>query len=129
MSVITVTPKRLAIPAELQDVHPERQTIVHCTLSAAGLPAHQREGTLVRIWPTTYLIQENGLRRNLIHFERIAPFPYWMPVILPHTFTLIFEGLDAGCQVFDLIEEIPQEGGFEVKGIARNAQDVYRVTL
>jgi hypothetical protein len=31
--------------------------------------------------------------------------------------------------VFDLKEEIPQEGGFEVRGIVRNNSDVYTVDI
>jgi hypothetical protein len=42
-------------------------------------------------------------------------------------FTLIFEGLSKGCTLFDLKEIIPQDGGFEIKGIPRNTMDVYQV--
>jgi len=44
-------------------------------------------------------------------------------------FTLIFQGLSKGCQLFDLVEEIPQEGGFAVRGLLRNSSDVYQVHL
>jgi hypothetical protein len=103
----------------------ERQTIVHCTLQS--MP--DMYGTLVRIWPTTYLVQENGVKKQLLYFEQITGYPMWMPVRLPHTFTLIFEGLDNSCTHFDLIEEIPESGGFEVSRIPRNEMDVYRVKL
>lgn len=40
-------------------------------------------------------------------------------------FTLIFEELSKGCKNFDLIEMIPQSGGFEAFNISRNNMDVY----
>ncbi|MCF8238793.1 MAG: hypothetical protein K9I85_11595 [Saprospiraceae bacterium] len=118
-------PKIVVVPRELTKTEEERQTIVHCTLTepmAGGF-------MLIRIWPTTFLIQSDGTRKKMLWFEQIAPFPHWLPVLVPHTFTLIFEGLDRDCSVFDLVEEIPQEGGFEVMGIQRNERDVYRVRL
>lgn len=118
-------PKQITIPEELTHTEEERQTIVHC-----ALPRHaEMPWMLIRIWPTTYLVQEDGTKKKMLWFEQIAPFPHWLPVLIPHTFTLIFEGLDRGCTVFDLVEEIPEEGGFEVRGIRRNEQDVYRVRV
>jgi hypothetical protein len=37
--------------------------------------------------------------------------------------------LPSDCKTFTLKEEIPEPGGFEVKGIRRNKTDVYRVTV
>ncbi|HEX2533863.1 MAG TPA: hypothetical protein VHK69_09015 [Chitinophagaceae bacterium] len=109
------------ISFEVQTEHlEERCTIVHCTL---------RYFTLIRIWPTTYLIQENGTRKKLLHAFQIAPYPDWKFVGPNHCFTLVFEGLDRGCQRFDLLEDIPEEGGFSVPGIRRNGQDVYWVEV
>lgn len=115
----------LTVPKEATLEETERQTIVHCTLEA--IP--HIHSTLVRIWPTTFLVQENGVKKKLLFFERITGFPMWMPVHLPHTFTLIFEGLDDSCTFFDLIEEIPESGGFEASRIPRNEMDVYRVKI
>ncbi len=125
MPLILEKPSVLSFPKESILEETERQTIVHCTLEA--MPHFY--STLVRIWPTTFLIQENGVKKNLLYFERITGFPMWMPVRLPHTFTLIFEGLDESCTHFDLMEEIPESGGFEVNNIPRNEMDVYRVQL
>lgn len=126
MSLIApAKPKIVSIPKELTRTQEERQTIVHCTLHEPCETGFM----LIRIWPSTFLIQSNGTRRKMLWFEQIAPFPHWMPVLVPHTFTLIFEGLDRQCELFDLVEEIPQEGGFEVKGIRRNEMDVYRVEI
>ncbi|MPN29566.1 hypothetical protein SDC9_177019 [bioreactor metagenome] len=44
-------------------------------------------------------------------------------------FTLVFSGLPDECTTFDLIEEIPEEGGFFVPNIKRNGTDVYRVII
>ncbi len=118
-------PTVLSVPEELTRTQEERQTIVHCTVRDAA----QTGFMLIRIWPSTFLIQSNGTRKKMLWFEQIAPYPHWLPVLVPHTFTLIFEGLDRDCTMFDLVEEIPQEGGFCVEGIQRNALDVYRVEM
>lgn len=103
----------------------ERQTIVHCKhfLNA---------GDGVRIWRTTYLVEKpGGVKRKLLHAENISMHPTWtiMDRDGNYHFTLLFEGLSKGCTSFDLLEEIPQPGGFIVRDIPRNKQDVYRVTL
>lgn len=115
----------IIVPAELTEVVEERQVVVHCTVRREGASA----GTLIRIWPTTFLVQQDGSRKKLMYFDKISPFPIWMPVRLPHTFTLVFEGLDDDCGIFDLFEEIPQSGGFHVRDIRRNGTDVYHVDL
>jgi hypothetical protein len=128
MALVKDSPVIIELPAELTTVREERQTILHCSLPQAPTNGPAWD-ILIRIWPTTFLIQEDGTRRKLLFTEGIALFPYWLPVRLPYTFTLIFEGLDSGCQIFDLLEEIPQPGGFQVTGIARNGSDVYHVRL
>ena len=108
----------------------ERQTIVHCQMRLPPNPdLHIWMETLIRIWPTTFLIQDNGIRKKLLFFDKITAYPVWMTVRLPHTFTLIFEGLDEECLQFDLVEEIPQQGGFEARDILRNTSDVYRMDI
>jgi len=67
----------------------ERSTIVHCSVSDVDA---------IRIWPTTYLVQDNGDCKKLLHAYRISPYPYWTFVDAGHTFTLIFEGLDKSCR-------------------------------
>ena len=96
----------------------ERQTIVHCTCG---------EDYAYRIWPSTFLIErESGKRAKLITAFNISFAPQWT-LNDGKGFTLIFEGLSKGCSSFDLKEIIPQEGGFEVKGIPRNTMDVYQI--
>ena len=98
----------------------ERQTIVHCSC---------REDYAYRVWPTTFLIEHGtGKRAGLITAFNISFAPQWT-FNDGKGFTLIFEGLSKECSVFDLKEIIPQEGGFEVKGIQRNNADVYQVSF
>ncbi len=104
----------------------EHQVIVHCRYESGMY------GNLIRIWPTTFLIAKDIQHRSeLVHVEQITIFPEWSPVP-PNTtyhFTLIFSGLPKDCMHFDLLEEIPQEGGFFVPGIRRNETDVYSVEI
>lgn len=103
----------------------ERQTIVHCKhfLNA---------GDGIRIWKTTYLVEKpSGNKRKLMHAENITMYPTWTVVDKSgnYNFTLYFEGLGKGCTSFDLVEIIPQPGGFIVSDIARNKADVYKAHI
>lgn len=98
----------------------ERQTIVHCTCG---------DVYAYRIWPSTFLIEAGtGRRAKLITAFNISFAPQWT-YNDGKGFTLIFEGLSKECVVFDLLEQIPQEGGFEARGILRNNTDVYTVSF
>lgn len=113
-----------ALQTEVQE---EKQVIVHCCY-----PATFYVGNLIRIWQSTFLVDERlHHKSHLIHQENISLFPYWTPVppMKDFWFTLIFSGLPNECRSFDLREEIPEEGGFLVKNIKRNATDVYRVKI
>jgi len=113
-----------ALQTEIQE---EKQVIVHCCF-----PATFYEGSLIRIWRSTFLVDERLKHRSsLIHHENISIFPYWtaVPPMQDYWFTLVFSGLPKDCTSFDLREEIPEEGGFLVKNIKRNGTDVYRVKL
>ncbi len=96
----------------------ERQTIVHCNCG---------DDAAFRIWPSTFLIEkESGRRAKLITAFNISFAPNWT-LNDGKGFTLIFEGLSKQCGMFDLVEEIPQAGGFESRNIMRNSSDVYHV--
>ncbi|MBS1487362.1 MAG: hypothetical protein JST43_07205 [Bacteroidetes bacterium] len=89
-------------------------------------------GLLVRIWKTTTLNDcHSSATAQLLHAENISYAPAWTPV--PHSgtyhFLLIFSALPKSCQMFDLIEDIPQPGGFISRHITRNDSDVYRIRL
>lgn len=107
------------------DVAEDSFVYVHCHLENYSRDA------LIRIWKTTFLIDHNsGHRSELLHVENITFAPLWTRVPgSSYSFLLIFSGLPKSCRRFDLIEEIPQPGGFIVKNIARNQTDVYHVDL
>jgi hypothetical protein len=98
---------------------------VHCYLQ------NEWQDALVRIWKTTFLIDKDGARSGLVHAENISIAPMWtlIPDRATHSFLLIFAALPKGCKQFDLVEEIPQPGGFHVINIQRNQQDVYHIDL
>ena len=103
----------------------EGVVIVHCSYNAS-------EFEYIRIWSSTVLIDlQSGSRSGLHHAENITIAPVWMEVIPGTTtkFTLIFAPLPKACETFDLYEDIPQSGGFHVKGIKRNRSDIYQVTI
>ena len=102
----------------------ESSTIVHCQLKGEYFFP-----TLIRIWPTTYLIQDNSDRKKLLHAYNISSYPNWKVVDEGHVFTLVFEGLDKSCLLFDLFEDIPESGGFRVENIERNNSGVYWVEV
>jgi hypothetical protein len=87
---------------------------------------------MIRIWRSTYLIDTaSGSRSKLIHAENISIAPIWtkIPDGALYSFLLVFEGLPKSCQSFDLIEDIPQAGGFEVRNVSRNESDVYHLDI
>ncbi|MGC4128259.1 MAG: hypothetical protein QM564_01585 [Bergeyella sp.] len=105
----------------------EKQVIVHCCF-----PATVSWGNLIRVWRSTYLIDQNsGHKSKLIHAENISFFPDWtaVPPFKDYWFTLVFSGLPKDCEHFDLIENIPEENGFCVEGIRRNRSDIYKVKI
>jgi len=103
----------------------ERQVTVHCRFQTIT-------PTWIRIWKTTYLIdQATGHRSPLLTQVGITLYPQLTPVKARSKiyFTLVFAPLPPDCKAFDLIEEIPESGRFEVFGIPRNKSDVYRVEI
>ena len=114
---ITQSSVELDVKIHLQE---ERGTIVHIHYYGIGP---------IRIWPTTYLVQENGKRKKMIQAYNIPLFPHWKAVNYGHLFTLLFEGLDKDCLTFDLLEDIPESGGFNIEKIMRNDTDVYWLLL
>ena len=112
--------------AEETTVLEESHVYVHCYFN------NTTKDMLIRIWKTTYLLDKySGHRAKLVHAENISFAPVWTTV--PENglfqFLLIFESLTKGCEVFDLVEDIPQPGGFFISDIMRNKKDVYHVHL
>jgi hypothetical protein len=108
------------------EVQEDSFVYVHCYFHNPG------KDMLIRIWKTTYLIDTaSGSRSQLVHVENITMAPTWtqIPDGSTYSFLLIFSGLPKSCQVFDLVEEIAQPGGFLIEGISRNQTDVYHIDL
>lgn len=87
---------------------------------------------LIRVWRSTFLVDKvSGSRSELIHAEKISLAPQWTIIQgkITFSFLLIFSALAKDCKVFDLIEDIPQAGGFFVPNIKRNELDVYHVDI
>jgi hypothetical protein len=87
---------------------------------------------LIRIWKSTFLVDKtSSARSSLIHAENISIAPQWthIPDGVTYNFLLIFAGLPKSCRTFDLVEDIPQPGGFFVENISRNETDVYHINL
>jgi len=92
----------------------------------------QAQEMLIRIWHSTYLMGKGvGEKSELIHAENITYAPVWtiVPQKLKYNFLLIFAALPKACRVFDLVEQIPQPGGFFIPNIIRNDTDVYHVNF
>lgn len=123
---ITFEPIDPELRAELlTDVEERGQVTVHCNI----LTEHVE---LIRIWRSTFLVcAHSGHRSRLLHAEGIAYAPVWQAVDpgKPVVFTLLFESLPKECILFDMVEDIPQAGGFFVPTILRNDPDVYRVEV
>lgn len=103
----------------------ERQTIVHCSHWSLS-------GSLLRATPETYLIDKlSGKKYKILLAIDISFFPQWTRVDNTgyHHFTLIFEGLDEGCIMFDLIEESGDPMVFSSLNIMRNKTDVYNTVV
>lgn len=110
----------------LNQVKEEAQVIVHC--SYTGTMSDDK----IRIWKSTFLYAKNSSHRSkLVHVENITMYPTWMNVDWGQTvnFTLIFTGLPKHCKQFDMIENIPEPGGFVIKNIERNNSDVYLLDM
>lgn len=106
----------------LEDQH----VYVHCYFK------NDLEEMLIRVWRSTFLIDKvSGLRSELVHAENISFAPQWTIIKgkRVYSFLLIFSGLPKDCKVFDLVEDIPQAGGFFVPNIKRNELDVYHVDI
>lgn len=87
---------------------------------------------LIRVWRSTFLVDKvSGAKSELVHAEKISLAPQWTIIRgkITFSFLLIFSALPKDCKVFDLIEDIPQTGGFFVPNIKRNELDVYHVDI
>lgn len=106
----------------LEDQH----VYVHCYFK------NEIEEMLIRVCRSTFLADKiSGSRSELVHAENISFAPQWTIIKgkRVYSFLLIFSALPKDCKVFDLVEDIPQAGGFFVPNIKRNELDVYHVDI
>jgi len=110
----------------LEDIKEESQVTIHFKYTGSMW------GDKIRIWKSTFLHAKGSSHRSsLVHVENISVHPTWTHVSAGETinFTLIFSGLPKDCEFFDLIEDIPEPGGFIINDIKRNNSDVYHFTM
>lgn len=123
--MITRTETSVTIdPALLADCEEKRYIIVHCRNFTGG--------GAVRIWKSTYLRDANGAKAKMLFALGITEYPHWCFIERANGysyFTLIFESLPAVKAPFQLIEDIPEAGGFYSASTARNNADVYHIEL
>jgi hypothetical protein len=121
---VTIAKPQIEIDAAIKELiqhEVERCTIVHCRLFTP-------EPTAVRIWPTTFLIEDKGRKVKLIKAFNISLAPDWTQHFVFNDFirfTLVFEGLTKNCKAFHLLEDITEPFAFYSKQISRNSSDVY----
>ncbi len=127
LNALVAPEKEIATEVEqVTDFLNESYVYVHCHLP------HVEPGMLVRIWKTTFLRDcDSPGKSELVHAENISYAPQWTMIgdATSFSFLLIFSALPKSCTRFDLVEEIPQPGGFHVTNIQRNKTDVYNVIL
>lgn len=110
----------------LKQFKEESQVIIHCSCTGT------MHGDKIRIWKSTFLyVKDSKHKSKSVYVENITMYPTWIYVDKGQTvnFTLIFTGLPKDCKQFDLIENIPEPGGFIIKDIERNNADVYLLDL
>ena len=121
---ISIAKPEIEIAAAVKELiqhQTERCTIVHCRF-------YTEEPTGVRIWPTTFLIEDKGRKVKLIKAFNISMSPHWTHHFVFNDFirfTLVFEGLSKSCKTFHLLEEIAEPFAFYSEIISRNKSDVY----
>jgi hypothetical protein len=118
----TKTKKSTASKTKVEE---EGQVIVHVSYK-------DNCESCIRIWKSTFLFDnQNQVDSPMIHCEGISMYPVYttIPARKEVTFTLFFKRLPKSCVSFNLVERIPEPGGFIIRNIARNNSDVYRVSL
>jgi hypothetical protein len=122
----TITKEIISISPVIRHQHEEQgATILHC---------HIKSPERLQICKSTYLRQNTGGDKSLIHAEGIAVEPEWTVVKnRNYVFTLVFEALDKECTSFEMIEDEPLNNPFEsnfyVEPTPRNKTDVYNVQI
>lgn len=98
-------------------------------LGSTVVHVHNQRGYHCRIWPNTYLINNQTGERcaDLIDCWGVGKYPHWEFVPEGKGFTLLFDALPESCKSFELIEDIPEPGGMRYSNILRCESDVYHL--
>jgi hypothetical protein len=110
----------------VQDLDTEKQVIIHCEF------VNGFESQIIRVWQTIYLRDINSKHESkLLNAFNTPLHPTWLQLepLTIFNFTLVFSGLPKSCKMFDLVEKIPQAGGFFVGKIKRTKSDVYTIRI
>lgn len=121
---IDTSAQTVIIPQYLLETFPEKQTVIHFTMRV--LSVHPNPA--IWIEETSYLKQDNGQVRELLHALGIAINPEKTYITHYKAFTLVFEGLDDNCKCFDFIEPSTCSP-FSKHDITRNQSDIYHIDL
>jgi hypothetical protein len=128
MSSITIARPQVEIDEAVNELlahQTDECTIVHCRFFAD-------EPSGVRIWPSTYLVEDGGRRCKLIKNFNISIMPEWTYHLIENEFirfTLVFEALGRRCRHFHLLEDIAQPFGFYSNRVLKNHSGVYTVEV
>ena len=128
--IITTEPPDVKIAKDIKNellnqVEETGIVIVHCSVKPT-------DEMYIRIWSSTFLIDKtSGERSHLHHADNITIAPIWTLIEAQKNFrfALIFSPLPKSCECFDLLEDIPEAGGFFIQNIKRNKSDVYHVNI
>ncbi len=93
----------------------ERCAIVNCTITNWCKMQ-------VGIVADTFLIQDNGDTKKLLHAFNVPIYPQTRTMQPLERFTLVFEGVDPGCKSFQLLEGFSDGDGFHIRDITRQVQ-------
>jgi hypothetical protein len=114
----------------LSQTKEEGATYVHCMYIS---PFEYVFGGWVNIWPTTFIVDaESGEKMQMSHAIGVPLNPsrhFFKRCGEQKWFTLIFPKMPKDWRQFHLIEYANGKESFQVKDIARNQTDVYKVTL
>jgi len=128
MNELIIAKPSVEIDAALKElVRQQNQgcTILHCRY-------YTTEPTGVRIWPTTFLVEDTGRRGKLLHQFNISLVPQWTYHLVYNDFirfTLVFEALSKDCSSFHLLEDIVQPFAFYSEQLQKNLSGVYKTAV
>ena len=131
VKTLTETKQGFKISKKLQenfliDEAIESQVIVHFSFKSNSV----YNG--IRIWKSTFLIPtETSQTAKLVTVDKVSMYPIYTytPIGKILNFTLVFTCLPRNCKTFDLVEQIPEPGGFVFRNIKRNKTDVYNLKI